>query len=381
MLSVRTFLGLLLALCLAWFLWTLTGYPDAMPPSADPHATVVESIGSNTGKGNMLAVQPWLTARDYANADTLERKLATYLQLAQDKGWLHGGKTVVVWPEYTGTWLVAANEKQAALEAPGIVSALTTVALTHLPAYAFRLLTAPAVAAKDRWALFTLKSRSMAADYETVFGNLSRRFGVYMVAGSTVLPSPTLVKGHLVVQPGQPLVAMSAVFAPDGRIQAPLVLKSFPIADELDFAIPARSAQAPLFVTDAGKLAVLICADAWYPASYDLLRGAGATLMAVPSFSAGNGAWSVPWAGYNGAPNAADVDTRDIGTLTEAQAWHKYAMQARAPAIGVHTAANVFLRGQLWDLGSDGGTLTLQRGQPHAAPVVATSAMTNLWIH
>jgi predicted amidohydrolase len=364
-----------------WFFWSLTGHGVDHAPSADPSPMHTTALGQPGKQGNLLAVQPWLRTQDYATSATLERKLATYLQSAFERGWLQGGKTIAVFPEYTGTWLVAADEKAAAIEAADVGSAMTAVALTHLPEFLYRMATAPAVAAADKWALFTLKAESMATAFETVFSNLARRFGIYVVAGSTVLPQPEIVDGHLRVHPGSPLVNVSALFGPDGRIVPPLVIKAFPIADEQTFLASGDRLQQPVFDTPAGKLAVLICADAWFPQAYTQARERGATLMAVPSFSAGDGIWNTPWGGYSGAPNAADVDMADIGKLTEGQAWNKYAMQARAAKNGVHTAANVFLRGQLWDLGSDGATLALQGGQAFTAPTVNTAALTNIWIH
>lgn len=378
---VLRFVLVALAACwAAWFLWAIAGRPTDTAPSPDPAPLQMHSLGSPQGRGNLLALQPWLTAQDYASATTLERKLASYLQAAFDAGWLQGPKTIAVFPEYTGTWLVAEGEKRSAIDAADVGTAMTTVALTHLPSFLYRMATAPAVAAPDKWALFTLKAESMAASYEAVFGNLSRRFGVHVVAGSIVLPQPELVDGHLRVHPGAPLVNMSALFGPDGRIVPPLVIKAFPIDDEKTFTNAGATGQLPVFNTPAGTLALLICADAWYPQAYANARQAGATLMAVPSFSAGDRAWQVPWGGYNGAPNAADVDTRDIGRLTEAQAWQKYAMVARAPRQGVHTGVNVFLRGQLWDLGSDGATLAVHAGQAVAQPVRASATITNVWI-
>lgn len=370
----------LLASLATWFLWTLTGRRGDTPPTPDPAPVRMQALGAPTGHGNLLALQPWLQALDYASATTLERKLASYLQAAFDAGWLQGPKTIAVFPEYTGTWLVAEGEKRSALEAADVGTAMTTVALTHLPSFLYRMATAPAVAAPDKWALFTLKAESMASAYETVFGNLAKRFGVQVVAGSIVLPQPELVDGHLRVRPGAALVNMSALFGPDGRIVPPLVIKAFPIDDEKTFTSAGAAGQLPVFNTPAGTLAVLVCADAWYPQAYANARQAGATLMAVPSFSAGDRAWQLPWGGYNGAPNAADVDTRDIGRLTEAQAWQKYAMVARAPRLGVHSAVNVFLRGKLWDLGSDGATLAVHAGRAVAQPVAASAAITNVWI-
>jgi predicted amidohydrolase len=288
--------------------------------------------------------------------------------------------TIAVFPEYTGTWLVASGEKESAISSTTLTSAMTTVALTHLPEFSYYLATAPSMQDAAKWALFSVKATGMARDYQTVFGELSRRFGIHIVAGSIVLPDPQVVNGQLVVRPGGSMVNVSAVFGPDGTIVPPLVVKAFPIDEEQAFTTAGHAQELPVFNTPAGKLAVLICADSWFPEAYVHARRLGATLIAVPSFSSGDGIWQTPWAGYNGAPTASDVDRTDIGRITEGQAWLKYAMAGRAPAQGMAHGVNVFLRGTLWDLGSDGATVALQNGKALVGRVTSQAALTNLWL-
>ncbi len=351
---------------------------DLQPINTQTAAT--ENLGSDSGKGNLLGIQPWMTAQDYANAATLNAKLSGYLQSAREHGWL-SAKTVVVFPEYIGTWLIAANEKKSVYSAPQADAAMQTVALTHWPEFIYRLATAPAVADKAKWALFTLKSQAAAQAYEQVFGGLAQHYGITIVAGSIVLPQPELINGHLTVHPGGALNNISAVFGPDGHILAPLVIKVFPIEEELQFIAPGKSGDLPVFTTAAGKLGVLICADAWFPQNYAVLQKTGATLLAVPSFSAGNGMWSTRWGGYNGGKAPADIDTHDIGLISEGDAWMKYAMPVRAQSAAIEASLNVFLRGQLWDLGSDGATIHQSAQESGKAAILQGAVLTNLWLH
>jgi predicted amidohydrolase len=327
----------------------------------------------------MLGIQPWVTPHDYTSAVALNNKLNTYFSDAQQRGSINPS-TVAVLPEYMGTWLVASGEKRSVFTASDVNQAMTTVALTHLPQFLYYYFTAPAVMDKAKWALFTLKGETMAAEYQQVFGGLAKRYGLHLVAGSIVLPNPSLRDGELVVEPGKPLYNVTAVFGPDGHVIAPLVFKAFPISDEQTFTASGDPKNIPLFRTPAGVLSVLICADAWFPAAYATAKQGNAQLIAVPSFSSGNGAWSHPWGGYNGAPNASDVDTTDIHRLSEKQAWQKYSMLARAPAHGIANGVNVFLRGDLWDLGSDGTTLALHDGKAHTGEITDNAVITNVWI-
>ncbi len=244
-----------------------------------------------------------------------------------------------------------ANEKRSVYGEARLADAMQTIALSHLPDFVFRLVSAPEVGDTSKWALFTLKSEQSAHDYQTVFGNLARRYSVHVVAGSTVLADPVLHEGRLVARPGGALFNVSALFDPKGAIVAPLIIKAFPIADELPFLAPGDATKIPVFDTPAGKLGVLICADSWYPASYTTLQTSGAQLIAVPSYSSGDNLWATKWGGYNGAPTPADVDPSDVGRISEGDAWLKYAMTGRAQRANISAGINVFLRGELWDQG------------------------------
>ncbi len=387
--AYRIALLILVVAVLLWSAWAATGRVNRAPAGANTEALQFTALGEDRQHGNLLAVQPWLTARDYASSDTLTHKLDSYFAQARQHGWI-GPRTVAVLPEYSGTWLVASGEKDSVFDAADVGSAMTTVALTHLPQFLYYLATAPAVEDRAKWALFSLKAETMATDYQAVFGSLAQRYGVHVVAGSIVLPGPSLRDGELRVRPGGALYNVSAVFGPDGRILPPLVVKAFPINEEKTFTAAGNPQDIPVFSTPAGKLAVLVCADAWYPAAYASAQQAGAQLIAVPSFSAGNNAWSAPWGGYNGAPTEKDVAPTDIGKLTEGEAWlgkltegeawRKYAMVGRAPRYGMDYGVNVFLRGTLWDLGSDGSTLALQAGKTVPSALAANAVLTTLWL-
>ncbi len=66
--------------------------------------------GTPGDRGNLLGIQPELFPTDYQSPERLHRKLAAYLQQAQDQGLLNE-KTVVVLPEHIGTWLMISGEK------------------------------------------------------------------------------------------------------------------------------------------------------------------------------------------------------------------------------------------------------------------------------
>ena len=105
-------------------------------------------------------------------------------------------------------------------------------------------------------------------------------------------------------------------------------------------------------------------------------------VLAVPSFVSGNDSWSKKWKGYNGAPAPVDINKADINKITEQDAWLKYAMTGRIKSTAIKTGVNVFLRGDLWNLGSDGHTLIWN----NKAPVLSkntennTGSLINVWL-
>jgi predicted amidohydrolase len=137
--------------------------------------------------------------------------------------------------------------------------------------------------------------------------------------------------------------------------------------------------ELPVFDTPAGRLGVLVCADSWYPAVYRRLKEEQVELIAVPSYAAGKGLWEQPWQGYNGASAPADVDPQDAGKITEGQAWEKYALSGRMESAGARYGVNVFLRGELWNLGTDGYSRIVCEGET-AQSTSEKAALLNLWL-
>ena len=343
----------------------------------DTHQTQLLQLGRDTGRGNLLGIQPWMTPEDYRTAATLFNKLASYLKIARQRDWLNA-RTIVVWPEYLGTWLAVTGTGRAVVRARSLTGAMAVLAL-HRPGRLLRALLKSRE--KDRFAaaIFRARAGSIAQAYQAVFSQLARTYRVTMVAGSTVLPMPYVEKGHVVAGDG-PLYGVTAVFAPDGRAYPDLVRKVHPVGSELPFLTPAAVDSLPVFGTPAGRLGVLICADAWYPAPYERMKAQGAELIAVPSYIASPGVWHHPWRGYDGAPRPGDVAPEDVGELTEEQAWHKYALAGRITGSSARAGINVFLAGKLWDLGGEGRSLMVTA---EGGPIEADedrSALITVWL-
>lgn len=341
-----TFLGVLLA-----GLWGLYRTPARLDAPADLRLHALEQAAAEGA--HLVAVQPWLDARHYQSAADLTARLDAYLLAAREAGYLGEG-SLVVFPEHVGTWLVAARAPRFSFTASS-----TTEAMAHLIA-ANPLPFAAALSQSDESdrlaaAVFRMRADRMARDYQIVFSQLARRHGVTVVGGSIVLPDPAVANGRIVPGAG-PLYNVSAVFAPDGSPHDRLVRKVHPIPDEAGFTAAADAADIPVFNTPAGRLGVLICADSWHPDVYAVLEAQGAELMAVPAFLQPSGVWNQPWGGYTtGWP--ADVDPARAEHYTEGQAWLTHSLGGRLYSTQGRWGVTAFLRGELWDLGSDGANI------------------------
>lgn len=338
----------------------------------------VEVIGTDSLKGNLLGIQPYLLPADYANETTFYNKLSGYLSEAKKNGFIND-KTIIVFPEYTGTWLVAVNEKASVYTASTVNSAITKVVLTHPLSFIKNYFGAPAED-KAKYAVFLMKAEEMANIYERVFSKLAKKFEVTIVGGSIVLPEPSVsASGRLQIKRGN-LYNICGVFGPDGKLKNPLSVKAFPINDEKIFTSAGKAQNIPVYQTSAGSLGVVICADSWYPAVYETLKNKKASLLAIPSFSAPDNLWSSKWKGYNGAGVPADVNKADIGKLTEKDAWLKYSMGGRASRSAIRNGINVFLRGKLWDLGDDGSVIYLKNNSTNYSKITDGAALINIWL-
>ncbi len=342
----------------------------------DLHLDEFIELGSDEGRGNVLGVQPYMLTQDYATRDSFYAKLEGYLQAANARGWITP-HTVAVFPEYIGTWLATTGEKAGIYRMKSLSLAMRALALAHPLALA-RSLLASTEPDKIAAALFRMQAGQMARVYRSVFSDLARRYRMTLVAGSIVLPEPSVQKGRIAPGSGA-LYNVSAVFRPDGASHSALVRKLYPISDEQPFVTPGRIADLPAFETPAGRMGVLICANSWYPAAYARLNASEVDFVAVPSFYTGRSSWQQPWRGYDGGPLPADVDPGDIGRLTEAQAWREHALAGRIEESGARSGLNVFLQGQLWDMDAGGRSLMVRDGQVMEAES-ERGALLNLWL-
>ena len=331
--------------------------------------------GTPADRGNLLGIQPELFPTDYQSPARLRRKLAAYLQQAQDQGLLND-KTVVVLPEHVGTWLMISGEKDELYQAPTLAEAMNWLAASNPLLFARAWLSAKG---KDRLddAHLRMKSRTMAKDYQALFGGLAKEFHVTLVAGSIVLPEPSIRDGQL--KPGSgALYNSSVVFGRDGAPLGQPQRQLHPVFSQRD-VIQANEKTINVVDTPAGRLGVLIGSDSWYPDNYRKLDEQGAQLIAVPAQVFGQGAWNQPWRGYKSSSTPSSVSLKP-GEVSEGQAWHRLTLTAQPPSSHAVAGISVFLRGQFWDKSGAGQSFLNSNGQQFADGEARGARMLNIWL-
>ncbi len=358
-----------------WIFWAGSGRD--ITPLTYTGTIAVHEFGIDSGKGNVIGIQPYVYPQDYSSEETFAAAMDVYLQAAAAQDWLHE-KTIVVFPEFIGTWLVLMGEKKSVFEANTVDGGMAVMAVSNLFSMLPLLMNSKAED-KAADALFRMKASRMAEVYHNTFSAIAKKYNVTVVAGSIVLPETT-VENHQLKVSGNQLFNLSILYHPDGSPDPRVIKKAFPIADELPFICKAEPDKIPVFETSAGTVGVLICADSWFPEAYQNLKQQQAQVAIVPSYVVGNGSFKTPWPGYSGFDNAADVNLEDIGSITILDAWVKYALPTRASQAQIPNGMIVFLNGKLWDIGADSHIVLLQNGEFIVLEPDADASVVNLWL-
>jgi len=369
-----TFTLALIAALTSYTLWTRerpTGHY-----LSDLRIQLAVDQGTPADHGNLLGIQPELFPTDYQSPERLHRKLAAYLQQARDQGLLNE-KTVVVLPEHIGTWLMVSGEKNELYQAASLKEAMNWLAVSNPLPFLRALITAKGDNRLDD-AHLRMKARSMADQYQRLFGGLAKEFGITLVAGSIVLPEPVIEGSNLRIGSGA-LYNTTLVFGSDGLPIGQPQRQLYPTFDERGF-IQASADQAVQVVdTPAGRLGVLIGSDSWYPDNYRKLNAQGAQLVAVPAFVMGRGAWERPWRGYKNLSTPSEVSLKPE-EVSEGEAWRRLTLTSRAPSSLASAGVSVFLRGQFWDQGSAGQSFINSNGEHFADGDARGARLLNIWL-
>ncbi|WP_411824162.1 nitrilase-related carbon-nitrogen hydrolase [Leptospira sp. 'Mane'] len=329
-----------------------------------PKPEIEIQIEGKPQKGYLVGIEPYLVQSSYSTDEAFYRTLKVYFDYARKEEVLSVERTVVVLPEYIGTWLIASGEDKSLFGKTTVADAMEVVVLKNIGRFVWFYFFGNNTSSDSlKETLFRMKAWQMAHSYQTVFSRLAKEYRVAIVAGSIILPEPKVVEGKITVTEG-PLQNVSFYFRSDGEVEERITRKSFPIENEKSFISASDTESNPSIQTPLGTLSTLICADSWYPESYRNALNQSATLLAVPSLLAPADAWDKKWNGYNGGKAPKDVNPKDVNQITEWQAWKKYSLLGRTDVLQIKTGMNVFFRGEIWDIIATGDAFLLQNGKP-----------------
>lgn len=359
---------------IAYNLWANAGRE---PSLAETHVgmLVVNQHRDTLIKGNFLAIQPLMEAKDYQSLSSFYGKIEYYLVEAKSRRWLHEN-TIVVLPEYIGTWLVAAEEKNSVYLASDIQNAMEMIVASNIFSF-LRSYFFTTQKDKIRDAVFRMKANKMAKIYGKALSALAKKYNVTIVGGSIILPNPKVENNNIIPQRGN-LYNSSFLFHSDGMIDSKISMKVYPTKDEQNFLSEGKINQLPTYDTPAGKLGIIICADSWYDEVYKYFETKKCELIAVPSFMTPMGLMNGKWKGYSGYSNPENVNLDDIDKITERQAWEKYAMAGKFRKYNFRAGVNVFMRGKLWDITTDGLGYSFVEKSLYKDQILNTSILSNI---
>jgi predicted amidohydrolase len=359
---MRNLVLVLLFIFLAWAIWIQLGRTKMWEVS-DPVIDHTELIKADSiCTRNVVGIQPYMVSTDYLSSRHFFEKMKTYFEASRQAGYFNKN-TVVLLPEYLGTWLVINDEKSSVAESKTITGAMALIVLSNPVKFAQSFLQHQNEGDVVAASIFRMKGESMAAIYADTFKELAKTYQVTINAGSIVLPGPLVEGNEIKTNTSQPLYNTSFIFYPDGLIDQQAIRKSFPIKSELPFVTAHPIEELPAFDLSIGKTAILVCADSWYPESYSKIKESDAEVVLVNSYCAGNNTMANGWNGYDGIKMPDDVDPTDIHKIKEREAWMKYALPGRIATTNASVGVNIFLRGELWDLGTDGQPFFVKDGK------------------
>lgn len=370
---------LVFAAVIGYLVWSNTGR-TVTDYEIELHLDTTFTLNADSGKGNIIGINPYMVPKDYSQKDLFIKKIQGYLDICQQNGWLNN-KTVVILPEYIGSWLVVEGEKNKIYEAQTAEEAISEFVASNLFSYIHAWLMCPDNAEdKVKHSVFAMKGQHQANLYSKIFSQLSKQYGITIIAGSILLPNPEIRRNKIITHKGS-LENVTAVFDPNGNMFPSFTRKGYPIKDELPFIAKCQPVSPGVYDLPIGKTAVMICADSWYPESYQEIKKAHPQFIAVPCYTQKDFSMSSKWEGYSGFKAPDDIDQNDIGKITLREAWLKYTLPTRIKSSGASYGMIVNLRGKLWDLGTDGELLIYNKGEVIYPDSKTGASIANLWIN
>ncbi|NBD07875.1 carbon-nitrogen hydrolase family protein [Corallococcus silvisoli] len=326
---------------------------------------------------DLFAIQPRVTLDDYATPETFashHRALAARADAlrARDASGRPLNPALAVWPEMVGAALGLMGHLSRVRRRKTTHGAMTRVALAEWREM-FRTWRAFRPPTLEECLYATVAPRVHRAMFET-FSGIARDFGLWVVAGSALLPTNRLGPDTPEYEPaGARTFNTSYTFSPEGLcVGVTRKVNLVPTQEDVLHLSPGRPEDLPVLDTPFGRLGTLVCYDGfrephtsgepWFVPCAQYLDALGVDVLAQPSANAW--AWDAPWA-FN-APGESQLRREqwfNEGLFTQLRTLKR-----------VRYAVNPQLTGGFFDNTFEAPSLILERRGPDDVHVLAQAA-------
>ncbi|WPR76459.1 hypothetical protein [Algoriphagus sp. NG3] len=359
---IRNFITLITLAVFVWLVWSFSGRNTPLK-NPDGYISVVEEINlADSLSRNILGIQPYMEVSDYFSQTVFKEKLKQYIEASSTKGLIRKN-TLIVYPESIGTWLFLINEKHNLAEKKQLNKVLRAIAFSNAFDFLLGYIKTGDESNKEFSSIIRMKAKSMVKVYFETFSELALESKSYLLAGSIVLPGPTVVNGEIFVNLSAPLYNASFMFGPDGKVVGNPILKTFPHSIETTYLSFPDSANSQVFNLPYTKTAVILGYDSWFDQAYESVKSEGAEIILNPTFLSGNHSMLSKWQDFDGDHEPENLDPGDAGKLTIKDAWEKYSLHTRLKTIKSKVGLSVFFNGNLWDMSKGGHPIVVYNDQ------------------
>lgn len=295
----------------------LLGMTASAQPAAEPTGSDIQ----------LVAVQLTLNLDNYWTPEAFEASIrsrmaevATHLDPAVP--------ALVTFPEDVGLMLVVQGMQDQLAGLTSIEEAIGRAVRSNIVPLAWTRLVR-----RQSWvpALFLHRNQDIAGTYFTVFSQAARDYGVWLVAGSAILPPYEIQDGRVLWEDGpleHRVYNSSYLFAPDGSVvgrQDKVELIELETEAALNLT-PGSLERLQVFDTAVGRIGIAICLDAFSEDVVERLKAQGAQILVQPSANPG------PWSQW------------------QQEDWLRSAHARTAEQGHFSYAVNPMLNGPLWDV-------------------------------
>lgn len=304
-------------------------------------ASAQNAPAADSAEIQLVAVQMTLDINDFWSRDAFESAIGERMAAvaAQTDPEL---PTLVVFPEDVGLLLVLQGMESRLSGIESIEEAISSAVQANVVALSWTRLI--------RWkswvpALFLNRNRQIAETYFEVFSEAAREHGVYIAAGSVVLPPYRIEDGVVQWERGperHDVRNTSYLFGPDGLVlgkQDKVELIELELSGALNLTAGSVD-DLNVIDTPLGKIGLAICLDAFSDEITQALVDQGAQILVQPSANPG------PWHEWQ-----QEDWLRSSHLMVQAERRFSYAV-------------NPMLNGPLWDIDFYGQSSIVARGAP-----------------